>query len=586
MRDNALRLSLIQDNPVVGDITHNVLKVKDALRAERDSDLIVFSECFVTGYPLNDLVLRPGFLNAVDEAIADIRKAVIEQNGPAVLVGAPEVGSPLPYNSAFLIEPDGNIRVVRKCELPNSDVFDERRTFSMAAASEAKPLAFRGFNLGIQICEDMWHGPVTRSLAEEGADVLLVINGSPYQRGKQDVRVRHAETRVRMSGLPLIYVNQVGGQDELVFDGNSFVMNTNKGVMSAAMFRPDVLRVDLTHGDGFDVTDTGVFIHAVNEFDVPETLPAVGEDYAACVLGLRDYVAKTGSARVYLGVSGGLDSALVLAMAADALGADRVVGVMMPSRHTGQESLDLAADLMSRLGVHAMTLPITDTYDAVNAALTQTADTLSETLGVEANHAIARENYQARLRGLSLMGLANALGGIVLSTGNKSEMAVGYATLYGDMAGGFNPLKSVYKSDAFEMARWRNACDPQTLGFSGTTNPIPEGIITRPPTAELAEGQTDQKSLGSYEVLDALLRCLIEKSMSPAASARHLRAVFGDTDRSAETAGFSFEDYADVIARKVRSAQYKRMQAPPGVKLNVTDFGLGWRYPIAGTYGL
>ena len=586
MQSQGLRLSLVQDNPVTGDIANNTETVKRYLREESRADLIVFSECFVTGYPVNDLVLRPGFLGAVDDAIAEIRRAVIAADGPAVLVGAPQSGATLPYNAAFLIEPDGNVRVVRKCELPNSDVFDERRTFAMADPHEAKPLAFRGYNLGVQICEDMWHGPVSRSLAEECADVLLVINGSPYQRGKQDLRLRNAEARVRMTGLPLIYVNQVGGQDELVFDGNSFVMNATASVMTAAAFGPDVLRVEMTRGDGGSASDTRAFIHALEEISPSANLPPIATDYAACVLGLRDYVAKTGSERVYLGVSGGLDSAIVLAMAVDALGADRVVGVMMPSQHTGRESLDLAEDLMSRLGVHKMTLPIVETYEAMNAAMTSAADGLAAQLGKTPDHGIARENYQARLRGMSLMGLANALGGIVLSTGNKSEMAVGYSTLYGDMVGGFNPLKSVYKSDAFDMARWRNRCDPATFGFKGAASPIPEGIISRPPTAELAEGQTDQKTLGSYEVLDELLRCLIEGGMGAGASARHLKRVFGDVDNGTETAGLDFATYAETIARKVRNAQYKRMQAPPGVKLNVTDFGLGWRYPIAGRYSL
>ena len=589
MKENALRLSLIQDNPITGDIENNCKMAKDAILAERSADLVVFSECFVTGYPVNDLVLRPGFINAVTDAIADLRKFVIETNGPAVLIGAPQVGAPLPYNAAYLIEPDGNMRVVRKCELPNSDVFDERRTFAMGNPADAKPLMFRGFSLGVQICEDMWHGPVTRALAEENADLLLVINGSPYNRGKQAVRLKNAETRVRMSGLPLIYVNQVGGQDELVFDGKSFIMNVNGGVMTAAGFRPDVLRVEVTRGDGFDKTDNTVMIHGVDEFSADTPRAPLIEDYSACVLGLRDYVRKIGTSRVFLGVSGGLDSALVLAMAVDALGPDRVVGVMMPSRHTGQESLNLADDLMTRLGVHKMTLPIFDTYDVLNDTMTAVSDGLGEQLGVTPNHGIARENYQARLRGVSLMGLANALGGIVLSTGNKSEMAVGYATLYGDMAGGFNPLKSVYKSDAFEMSRLRNgltAEDLGELGFSAVREPIPVRIITRPPTAELADGQTDQKSLGSYDVLDTLLRCIIEDSMGPDAGAKRLRQVFGDVDNGPETAGLSFEAYAVMIAKKVRNAQYKRMQAPPGVKTNLVDFGLGWRYAIAGTYTL
>lgn len=587
MQSQSLRLSLIQDNPVTGAVAQNTQTVIEHLDRERDVDLIVFSECFVTGYPVNDLVTRPGFLHEIDQAIAQIRTAVIAANGPAVLVGAPQSGARLPYNAAFLIEPSGAVRVVRKSELPNADVFDERRTFAMADPKDATPLEFRGFRLGIQICEDMWHGPVSRALADECAEVLLVINGSPYQGDKQAIRLQNAQARVRSTGLPLIYVNQFGGQDELVFDGCSFTMNTDGAVMTAAAFRADVMRVNLRRQPDSTIHIEGVDERANTAPTEIEGIPRViGEDYNACVLGLRDYVEKTGSPRVFLGVSGGLDSALVLAMAVDAIGADRVVGVMMPSSHTGDESLSLAEDLMTRAGVHKMTISIGDAYDVIDGAMTDYVDTLSAQLGVTPNHAIARENYQARLRAVKLMGLSNALGGIVLSTGNKSELAVGYSTLYGDMVGGFNPLKSVYKSEAFMMAAWRNACDPAEYGFSGVRNIIPIGIITRPPTAELAEGQTDQASLGDYIVLDAVLKVMIEGGMGAKAASRHIQREFGAEFLDGKTAGLDPDAYAEKIGRMLRNAQYKRMQAPPGVKLNTTDFGLGWRYPIAGKYTL
>lgn len=579
----SMRLALVQANPTVGDLFGNTEQVKAALRDHAQADLIVFSECFLTGYPLGDLVLRPGFLRDVDSWRAEIRHAVMAQGGPAILIGAPMAGSDLPFNAAFLIEPSGATRVVRKTELPNSDVFDERRTFAMAEAGSQTPLSYKGFNLGVMICEDMWHGSVARRLADELAEVFLVLNGSPYQGGKHEVRQANARARVRSTGLPLIYVNQIGGQDELVFDGGSFTMNADGAVMCAKAFSPDVMNVVLRK----DAMGR-VHIEAAEETE-PHLYPGdrITTDYQACVLGLQDYVEKTGAPRVFVGVSGGLDSALVLAMAVDALGPQRVVGIMMPSEHTGTESLSLSHDLMSRLGVHEQILPIGAPVKAVDDMLSPVIRSLASTIRArKITEDVARENYQARLRGMALMGLSNALGGIVLSTGNKSEMAVGYATLYGDMAGGFNPLKSVYKSDAFTMARWRNAVDPKILGLKGTSNPIPAGIISRPPTAELAEGQTDQASLGAYFLLDEVLRCLIEAKMNHEEAARHIARKFGETVVRAESGGHTPDAYVIRIARMLRNAQYKRAQAAPGVKLNPTDFGLGWRYPIAGTYTL
>lgn len=594
MTAERLRLTLVQGNPVTGDVDGNTNLVLERLHDCADSaDLIVFSECFVTGYPVNDLVLRPGFLRAVDEAIAKIRAEVMRVNGPALLLGAPRTGAGLPYNSAYLIEPTGAVRIVDKTELPNTDVFDERRTFAMSAVERHEPLAFRGFNLGVQICEDMWHGKVSASLAAELADVLVVLNGSPYQRDKWKLRQRIARARVIQTGLPLIYVNQVGGQDELVFDGGSFTMNRPEqingpaGVMEANAFATDTMKVVLVRGE-----DGLVHIEASGDgfFDDHKPYPEehIVTDYLACVLGLRDYIGKTGAERVFVGVSGGLDSALVLAMAVDALGPSRVVGVMMPSEHTGQESLDLADDLMNRLDVHKELISIAGAYVPVDQEVDAAATRLASGLGRAPDMKVTRENFQARLRGLHLMGLSNALGGIVLSTGNKSEVAVGYCTLYGDMVGGFNPLKSVYKSDAFEMARWRNRVmhDDLPLDLLGGYNPIPEGIISRPPTAELSEGQTDEAALGTYELLDAVLKALIEERMDPASAARHVDRIFGADVVRRNSGGQDSGPYVERIAGLVRRAQYKRVQAPPGVKLNVTDFGAGWRYPVAGKYGL
>ena len=579
MFNDTLRLVLVQDNPTVGDTAGNTALAMHHLRAHPDADLVVFSECFVSGYPLGDLVLRPGFLSDVADRIDALRLVVMEVAGPAILIGAPMAGAALPYNAAYLIEPNGAVRVVRKRALPNNDVFDEVRTFDRADGP-ATPLSFRGFNLGVQICEDMWHGTVSRDLADELADVLIVLNGSPYQRGKQDVRIANARARVRATGLPLVYVNQVGGQDELVFDGGSFTLNADGGVMSGRSFAPDTLHLSLQKTDeGVRISYDALPVHT-------DLSDAVAADYTACVVGLRDYVTKTRMPHVFVGVSGGLDSALVLTMAVDALGPERVIGVMMPSDLTGSESLALADDLMARLGVHRHILPIGETLDAVLGAAEPVVDDLAAALDVSANRALARENDQSRIRGMQLMGLTNALGGMVLSTGNKSEMAVGYATLYGDMCGGFNPLKSVYKTDAFVMASWRNGAKALLSGEVVVSDPIPERIITRPPTAELAEGQSDEASLGHYDVLDFALRMIIEARATEAEVALAMARAWTPGQFHQMGGGASTREYAAKIAHLIRNAQFKRQQSCPGVKLNPTDFGLGWRYPIAGTYQL
>ena len=583
-----IKISLIQGNPVTGDIAGNLRKAILAIHGEMDNDaqpdLIVFSECFISGYPVQDLVSRPGFVSEVNEALSTLREEVIRIGGPAVLIGMPQQGNTLPYNSAVLIEVDGSVRAVHKTELPNTDVFDERRNFASAQNQRKEPVMFRGFRLGIQVCEDMWHGDVSRSLADELADVLIVLNGSPYQRGKDEQRKRNAAERVRATGLPLIYVNQVGGQDELVFDGGSFTMNTDGSVMQADFFFEDRFEILLAQDEDGKARIRGV---ETEFFDEDKYNPQGMEGYyQACVLGLRDYVAKTGSERVIVGVSGGLDSAIVLTMAADAIGPENVIGVMMPSQHTSKESLDLADDLMTRLGVVKENIMISEAYYQVDEAVTDTAERIADKIGTQANMGVTRENFQARIRGVMLMGLSNAIGGIVLSTGNKSELAVGYSTLYGDMVGGFNPIKSVYKSEAFRMAEWRNSIDELRGAVGFVKNPIPEGIITRPPSAELAPGQVDSNSLGEYDLLDAVLRMMIELRMSASACVRELEKTEDEVEFLRMSGLRKPDEYVEKIASMVRRAQYKRVQAPPGVKLNETDFGMGWRYPIAGKYSL
>lgn len=575
MTQDALHLVLVQDNPTVGDTVGNTDKALDVLSRHASSDLIIFSECFISGYPLSDLVLRPGFLSGVSAGIDRLRAAVVEAQGPAILIGAPVARGTLPGNAALLIDPDGSIRTVMKTELPNTDVFDERRTFASGDGGRPAPLDFRGFRLGVHICEDMWHGPVVRGLADELADVLIAINGSPYQRGKHTLRLRHARARIRETGLPLVYVNQIGGQDELVFDGGSFALNPDGALLQGPAFKGAELKMSLTRNG---LGETEISFEGGPRDVYPEDL--IEADYTACVQGLKDYAAKTGMKRVFLGVSGGLDSALVATMAADALGPENVVGVMMPSPHTSETSINLAKTLMDNLGIHQRTLTIEEAFATVDRDMTAFCDDLSADLDLTPNHDIARENFQARLRGLKLMGMTNALGGMLLSTGNKSEMSVGYATLYGDMAGGFNPLKSVWKTDAFQMAYWRN----QAQDFA-VQAPIPEAIITRPPSAELADGQEDSASLGDYDALDCVLKVLVEEFGSPQVAASRLERQFQGLVENM-TGGEPALEYATRIAGLVRRAQYKRVQSPPGVKLNATDFGAGWRYPIAGRYSL
>lgn len=569
-----MKIELVQDNAVVGDIEGNLAKALEWLSAT-PADLLVFPECFLTGYPLQDLVLRPGFLARVDAAMDHLTHAVRNKGSVGVLMGAPLAGTNLPYNAAHLIRPDGSRQVALKTELPNNDVFDERRIF--ARGMDPQPLDFMNLKLGVMVCEDMWHGRVARALADEGADILIVINGSPMEMGKQSIRVGHAQRRVRDTHLPLLYLNLVGGQDELVFDGGSFVLNEQGQVVAQRPFEEGSVVVEFqptTHSI-FKVGERGMgqkahweelvsypnpsLVHAY-----PDEMEAV---YRTMVMGLRDYVNKNGFSRTLLGLSGGLDSALVAALAVDALGADKLLALMLPAQWTGEESKDLSTDMAKRLGCAYKSVPV----KAITNALENILDGALEGFDKSAtDRAVASENFQARARGNLLMGVSNALPGtLLLSTGNKSEMSVGYATLYGDMCGGFNPIKDLYKTRVFKLCEWRNANHRNWM--KGPAQPIPERIITRPPTAELAEGQTDEGKLGSYPMLDAVLECLVERLLDADAAARVASAMCGE-EVSVE--------YANRIAGLVRRAEYKRRQAPPGIKVTARSFGFGWRYPI------
>lgn len=580
---DALNIVLIQDNPIAGDCAGNAAKIIKKIKQHHDQDLLIFPEAFLTGYPIGDLVTRPGFLSQVDQNIHALREEVSRQNGPAILFGAPRAGVDLPYNAAYLIEPHGPMQVISKTELPNNDVFDERRTFQSGKIEDVRPMSFKGYNLGVQICEDVWHGRVSRALADELADILIALNGSPYERGKQDIRVKHASARCRDTGLPLVYLNMVGGQDELVFDGASFIMNEPGGYLEAPAFKSADMLVTLYRDD------SGNAHFGLKEPSEDQVYPddTMETDYQAILIGIRDYLAKTGMKKVFVGVSGGLDSGLVLTQAVDALGAEAVTGVMMSTRHTSQESKDLALDLMGRLGVHQLDIDLEDEVSLTGGSAILNAKVLAEQHGMDPSLGIMQENLQSRLRAIHLMSLSNALGGIVLTTGNKSEMSVGHATLYGDMCGGFNPLKSLYKSRAFQMAAWRNQDGIRgKLGPDAVINPIPERIITRPPSAELAEGQSDEAALGSYDLLDCVLEAIIEKSFGVSQTVDLIMSKWEPEEIARMAGGKSPDAYCKQIAQMVRISQYKRDQSPPGVKLNATDFGLGWRYPIAGIYEL
>ncbi|KAA0595440.1 NAD+ synthase [Azospirillum lipoferum] len=567
-----LRIVCVQANPTVGALRDNFAIIRHRRAQYRGkADLLVFSECFGTGYPLQDLVLRPGFRRDFRAALDTLAGEMRGDGGPAVLVGGPLDGAALPYNAAFLIETDGSMKIVLKHTLPNDEVYDEKRVF--APGPLPSPVDFRGFRLGIAICEDFWHGKVAQALAAEGAEILIVPNGSHFRTGKQAVRVAIGRRTVRATGLPILYVNQVGGQDSLVFDGGSYVMDRAGLVITQAGFRECDFDITLERGEdgGVDLRRGDVLGMLPNGYpDEPEAM------YRALVLGLRDYVNKNGFPGVVLGMSGGIDSALSAAVAVDALGADRVLPVRMPSPYTSAESMEDAERAAALLGTRLLTVPIAPAMDAFGGML---APVFADR-PVPADDTTF-ENVQARIRGMTLMALSNRLGLMVLSTGNKSEMSVGYATLYGDMCGGYSVLKDVYKTLVFGLARWRNTHGSSGLLLSGLLGPqgavMPDRIIAKPPSAELREYQTDEQALGAYEHLDAVLATMVEG--------------LNGADRAAELASAAVgqpisTDYAGRIGRMAARAQYKRDQSPPGVVVTERTYGPGWRLPVTNHYGL
>jgi NAD+ synthase len=541
-----LAIALAQINFKVGDIAANLAKIRGARGKARTlgADLVVFSELSICGYPPEDLVLKPAFQQACRDAVESLARETAD-GGPAMLVGSPWLEEGHLYNAALLLS-DGEIVGRRfKRDLPNYGVFDEKRLF--AAGLPQGPISFRDVRLGVMVCEDMWTPETTETLAESGAEILLVPNGSPYDHEKLDMRIQLAGARATESSLPIIYVNQMGAQDELVFDGASFALDADATLKAQLPAWKEA--VSLTR---WRRTNHGL---RCAEGEIVKPVSGLPGIYQAMMLGLRDYVEKNGFPGVVLGLSGGIDSALSAAVAVDALGPSRVRALMMPSPYTSKDSLEDAAACAKALGI------LLDNV-SIEPAMRAFTDMLKPIFDGRAPDT-TEENIQSRARGVTLMAVSNKLGSMVLSTGNKSEMSVGYATLYGDMCGGYSVLKDVYKTTVFALSRWRNEHRPE--GAAGPAGAVmPERVLTKAPTAELKPNQTDQDSLPPYEVLDSILECLVEGEM---------------TVEQIVAKGF---DAATVrrVWRLLDLAEYKRRQAPPGVKISLRAFGRDRRYPI------
>ena len=542
-----LAIAVCQIAPVVGDIDGNAARILKARKeaAAMGADLAVFCELVVSGYPPEDLVQKPAYQRACMEAVERLAKETGD-GGPAMIVGSPWREEGALYNAAFLLA-DGKIAATRyKVRLPNYGVFDEPRRFTPGAAYP-EPTEFKGVKLGLMICEDMWLPGAGEHLAAKGAELFIVPHGSPFRKTALDERVMAARARVAATGKPLMFVNQLAGQDEVVFEGAAFVMDAAGAVQYRAPQFEETVALTRWNKDAAGWACV----------EGPNAQWAGGEEmiYRAVTMAVRDYVTKNRFKGVVIGLSGGVDSALTAAIAADALGSDAVKCVMMPSRYTSKESLEDAEACAKALGVSYRSIGIEPGVAAFDEMLGPSFHNLPKD--------VTEENIQSRLRGVLLMALSNKFGDMVLTTGNKSEMSVGYATLYGDMNGGFNPLKDLYKLEVFALCRWRNAHHAADLkGPKGRV--IPERIITKPPTAELREGQKDEDSLPPYAVLDPILEMLVEKEMAV---------------RDIVAAGYD-EKTVRRIEHLLYVAEYKRRQAPPGPKVASVNFGRDRRYPI------
>jgi NAD+ synthase len=544
-----LAVALAQLNPTVGDLGGNlrlVRKYREAA-AREGADVVVFPELILVGYPPEDLVLRPALVDACRSAVEELARE-LSSSGPALLVSAPWREGGNTYNAAVLLG-EGRTQVRFKRELPNYGVFDEKRVFTPGPLPE--PMTIRGTAIGVPICEDMWTAEVSRHLAKAGAQLLVVPNGSPFETEKPHRRIELARQRVAECGVGLIYVNQVGGQDELVFDGASFALNQDGAIAAVAPSWREALVMTR-----WDVDGGRLMCRNSADWIAESRLSSM---YHAMVLGLRDYVTKNAFRGVVIGLSGGIDSALTAAVAVDALGPERVLGVRLPSRFSSEGSLHDAAETGKLLGIRVDTVSIQTTVEQLEATLAPPFR------GYQRD--VTEENLQARVRGVILMAYSNKFGHLLVTTGNKSEMSVGYATLYGDMCGGYSVLKDVYKTDVYRLSHWRNEHRPaESLGPAGHV--IPDSSIVKAPSAELRPDQTDQDSLPPYDELDAILIGLVEDQAS--------------IDEIAER-GLN-RDTVDRVQRLLYAAEYKRRQAPPGVKLTRRSFGRDRRYPLTNRY--
>lgn len=543
------RLTIAQLNATVGDLPGNAEKAFAAWQQGRDAgaQMVALPEMFLTGYQTQDLVLKPAFLEDCVAAINALAARVAD--GPALGIGGPWPEAGKLYNAYFVLQGGKVAARVLKHELPHKQLFDELRLFDPGPISG--PYAIGPVRIGSPICEDAWWPEVTETLAETGAEILLVPNGSPYHRDKLDLRMGHMVARVVESDLPLVYLNMVGGQDDQVYDGASFVLNPGPDGGAEKVVQLDPFKDAIAH---LDFTRTPDGWRCANG-QMARQPDAWEQDYQAICMGLGDYLRKSGFSKVVLGLSGGIDSALVAVIAADVLGPENVRCVRMPSEYSSQGSLDDAAELVRRVGCRMDTVPIEAPRHAVGAAL---ADVMAST-----TPDTTEENIQSRLRGLILMAISNKFGEMLLTTGNKSEVAVGYATIYGDMAGGYNPLKDLYKTRVFQTCRWRNENHRDWMrGPKGAV--IPQQIIDKPPSAELRPDQKDQDSLPPYEVLDAILEGLVEKDL-------------GIRDLVAQ--GFDVET-VQKVEKLLYFSEWKRYQAAPGPRVSPRAFWLDRRYPL------
>ena len=544
-----MKLFLAQLNNIVGDIEGNLNKAIDVLQDAKklDSDLVIFSELFLSGYPPEDLVLKKSFVSACKNAL-DSLITYSEEKELGVIIGLPIYEKNKLFNAAAVIDKGQLIGFSKKVNLPNYSVFDEKRVFSKNNTPEI--FNFRGIKLGIPICEDIWMDNVCKELKDQGCELIISPNGSPFDKYKINQRKTIIEDRVTEVKTPFVYVNQFGGQDELVFDGSSLVMNGNKEVVFEAP----------SWEENTSVVEFNVSAKKFNDLPFEKAQVSDLENiYMAMVIGLRDYVAKNNFPGVILGLSGGIDSAFCAAVAVDALGKDKVNAYMLPSVYTSKNSLDDAKDCAKRLEIHLDSIPISNTFLSLEDSLEE----LFKGLPTD----ITEENLQSRIRGTILMAISNKIGKMLITTGNKSEVSVGYSTLYGDMNGGFNPIKDIYKTELYALANWRNLNVPKNVLLT-KKNIIPETIISKEPTAELRDNQKDSDSLPSYDQLDQILEGLVEYELST---------------NELEKKGFS-RDEIKKVENLLYVSEYKRRQSAPGVKISLRNFGRDRRYPITNKY--